>query len=475
MENTDNKQVDMTSDSDSDQEINPWKVTSKAGIDYMKLIDKFGCDPIDGELIKRFEQITRVKAHTWLRRGLFFSQKDLALVLKDYESGKPVYLYTGRGPSSEAMHMGHLIPFMFTKWLQYALDAVLVIQMSDDEKFHFKGRDEGKAVEEYNRLTYENAKDIIACGFNPEKTYIFSNFKTVSGELYANTVRLMKITGNQIRGIYGLNLDNTVGQISWPCFQCAPAYSNSFPDILHPDGHYSSEAFDGTKTYDGPHLRCLVPMAIDQDPYFRMARDFAHDYRASGYIKPATIHTKLLVGLGGIKDKMSSTGGSPTIYLTDDVKGIAKKIKKYAFSGGKETVELHQKYGGNLEVDVAYQWMLYFNHDDNDMKTIAHNYRSGKMLTGTIKNRCAEVVTDLIARHQEARAKITDDDMRKFFSRDREFNLDHSVREPVELESDEVYATYGINFDTSFGAVSPTSSKLSHISCIGCSKCVVSV
>ena len=55
-----------------------------------------------------------------------------------YEAGKKFYLYTGRGPSSEALHMGHMIPFQFTKWLQEAFDCPLVIQLTDDEKFLFK-------------------------------------------------------------------------------------------------------------------------------------------------------------------------------------------------------------------------------------------------------------------------------------------------------------------------------------------------
>lgn len=94
-------------------------------------------------------------------------------ILTLYESKKPFFLYTGRGPSSEAMHLGHLIPFMFTKWLQDVFDVPLVIQMTDDEKFLWKDL----TVEEANRLAYENAKDIIACGFNPEKTFLFSNFE----------------------------------------------------------------------------------------------------------------------------------------------------------------------------------------------------------------------------------------------------------------------------------------------------------
>ena len=41
-----------------------------------------------------------------------------------------MYLYTGRGPSSEALHLGHLVPFMFTKYLQDAFKCPLVVQVS---------------------------------------------------------------------------------------------------------------------------------------------------------------------------------------------------------------------------------------------------------------------------------------------------------------------------------------------------------
>lgn len=44
-----------------------------------------------------------------------FSFRDMHQILDAYENKKPFYLYTGRGPSSEAMHVGHLIPFIFTK------------------------------------------------------------------------------------------------------------------------------------------------------------------------------------------------------------------------------------------------------------------------------------------------------------------------------------------------------------------------
>ena len=50
--------------------------------------------------------------------------------------------------------------------------------MTDDEKFYFK---EKKELEEYTNLAYENAKDIIACGFNPDKTFIFTDVEYTTG------------------------------------------------------------------------------------------------------------------------------------------------------------------------------------------------------------------------------------------------------------------------------------------------------
>ena len=57
---------------------------------------------------------------------------------------------------------------MFTKWFQDVLNCY-VIQISDDEKFYFKKYN----FEEIYSLVFENSKDIIAIGFNPEKHLSF--------------------------------------------------------------------------------------------------------------------------------------------------------------------------------------------------------------------------------------------------------------------------------------------------------------
>lgn len=90
-------------------------------IDYDKLIDKFGSQRIDEALLERFERVTSHRPHRLLRRGMVFSHRDLTVILDKYEKGVPFFLYTGRGPSSDSMHVGHSIPFEFTKWVKRSL------------------------------------------------------------------------------------------------------------------------------------------------------------------------------------------------------------------------------------------------------------------------------------------------------------------------------------------------------------------
>ena len=66
---------------------------------------------------------------------------------------------------------------MVSRYLQDAFKVPLVIQLTDDEKFLWKNL----TIEESLRLARENAKDIIACGFDISKTFIFSDFNYVGG------------------------------------------------------------------------------------------------------------------------------------------------------------------------------------------------------------------------------------------------------------------------------------------------------
>ena len=76
-------------------EVDPWTVSGE--VDYDKLIDRFGSQPISPELISRFESLTGKRAHPLLRRGYFFSHRSFTEILDKFEKGIPFFLYTGRG------------------------------------------------------------------------------------------------------------------------------------------------------------------------------------------------------------------------------------------------------------------------------------------------------------------------------------------------------------------------------------------
>ncbi|KAG7360068.1 tryptophanyl-tRNA synthetase [Nitzschia inconspicua] len=397
-----------------EMKVTAWEV--EGSIDYNKLVDQFGSTLIDDALLKRIEAATVGKGnvprlHRFLRRGIFFSHRDMNALLDCVEKGQPMYLYTGRGPSSSSMHLGHLVPFLFTKWLQDAFNAPLVIQMTDDEKFLFKGEydpETGDNLLHYANLTMENARDIIACGFDHKKTFLFSDLDYV-GTMYPNILRICKaVTTNTVNGIFGFDGSANIGKIAFPAIQAAPSFASSFPVVL--DSPVPREA----------KALCLIPCAIDQDPYFRMTRDVAHkivgkDHGLGG--KPALIHSKFFPPLQGAEGKMSSSDENSAIFLTDTPEQIERKIKAHAFSGGQETKKLQEELGANLEVDVSYQWLRFFMEDDEELERIGKEYGSGSgeyWSTGKVKGRLIEVLKELVAEHQERRARITDEEVRKW-------------------------------------------------------------
>lgn len=393
---TTEKLQELAVNDDDDDVVDPWNVSSKSekGFDYDKLIKKFGSSKIDDELIARFEKVTGQKAHHLLRRGIFFSHRDMHTILNLKEAGKPFYLYTGRGPSSESLHIGHMIPFMFTKWLQDVFDVPLIIQLTDDEKALWKDI----KVEEAIKMAHNNAKDIIAVGFDPEKTFIFNDLDFIGQcpAFYQNMVRIQKcVNYNQAKSIFGFGDSDVIGKITFPSIEAAPAFSTSFPFIF------------GKKI-----VPALVPCAIDQDPYFRMTRDVASRLKLP---KPALIHSTFLPALQGAQHKMSASDQNSSIFLNDTPKQIKNKINKYAFSGGQATVEEHRERGGNTAVDISFQYLQFFMEDDDRIAEIKKSYESGEMLTGELKKAAIDTITPIITEYQARRAGVTDEVMQQFF------------------------------------------------------------
>ena len=151
-----------------------------------------------------------------------------------------------------------------------------------------------------------------------------------------------------------------------------PAFSNTFPHI-----------------FGKGHFPCLIPAAIDQDPYFRMTRDIAQKLK---YKKPASIYSTFFPALQGKKSKMSSSDPNSSILVSDKPEDIKKKINKYAKTGGGQTVEEHRANGCDLEVDVPFQYLTFFMEDDDMLEDIRVKYAKGDLLSGEVKMTLIKII-----------------------------------------------------------------------------------
>ena len=217
-----------------------------------------------------------------------------------------------------------------------------------------------------------------------KKTHFLINTKHAN-LLYPEAIKVAKkITYSTVKATFGFNNSRNIGEIFYTSMQAAP--------VMIPGSLKKNKK-----------IPCLIPLAIDQDPHFRVARDV---YPKLGYAKPAIIHGMFLPPLTGIEGKMSSSKSNVAILTTDSPKEVEKKIKKYAFSGGKETIKEHRKYGGNPDIDVSFQYLkMFFEEDDKKLEEIYNNYKSGKMLTSELKDYLIEKINLFLEEHQKKREK----------------------------------------------------------------------
>lgn len=350
--------------------VTPWEVTGD--IDYDELQRKFGTSPIDGAVLERLSKYGEL--HPMLKRGIFYTHRDLIPILDDYDKGKEFMLYTGRGPSGNT-HLGHMMPWIFNKWIQDTFKVPMFFQMTDDEKFLFKDL----TLHDTRNMAYENALDFIALGFDTERTKIILDTECIK-TLYPIALKVAKkVTFSTAKAVFGFENSSNIGQIFFTTMQTAPAF-------------LASEVY-------GKQMPCLIPCGIDQDPHFRVTRDVAPGL---GYPKPSLICCKMFPGLSGA-DKMSSSDENATIYTTDTPKAVKKKVGR-AFTGGCVSVEEQRQKGGNPDVCAVFKYNYYmFEHDDEKLEEMVRKCKNGEILCGECKLALTEKINVFLENHQAKR------------------------------------------------------------------------
>tara|TARA_Y100000034_G_C6865979_1_gene394678 strand:+ start:241 stop:1374 length:1134 start_codon:yes stop_codon:yes gene_type:complete len=367
--------------------VNPWEV--KGSVDYGKLVRDFG--------VHKLEKLPRVFEESVLfRRGLVFAHRDIQRILEAIKGKKKFAMMTGLMPSGK-FHIGHMIVAQQMIFYQ-KLGAKIYIAVADVESYNSRGL---KLQEASKVAKEEYIKNYIALGLKAKNCEVyFQSDRSKDGKKAGAYYRLQNLlarhaTFNEFKAVYG---DISPGKMVSALLQAG--------DMLHPQ----LDEFEGKNDKGIP---VIVPVGIDQDPHIRLARDISRRAKFHNFVQLSSTYNKFIPGLSG--GKMSSSEENSYIAMTDSAGEVKKKINKYAFSGGRKTLDEHRKHGGNPDVDVSFQYLKYFfEEDDKKLRRIEEDYMSGKMTTGELKSYTIDKINKFLKGHQKKLKKVGDGDIDRF-------------------------------------------------------------
>ena len=353
--------------------VTPWEVSGE--VDYGKLIKEFGIKPLKNLPDIFMDEIL-------FRRKIVFAHRDIHRILDAIKNKKPFVMMTGLMPSGK-FHFGHAL--LVKQMIFYQkLGAKIYIAIADLEAYNARQ----KSLEELKKVAInEYLTNYVALGLDLKKCDIYfqsarSNNAKKSNAYYKLASNFSRYaTFNEFKAIYG---EISPGKMNASLFQAADMFHAQLPE------------FEGK-------IPVLVPVGIDQDPHLRIARDIGRRFKDYDFIQLSSTYHIFLPGLKG-GGKMSSSDETSFISLRDSPKQVEKKIKKYAFSGGQPTIEEHRKKGGNPDVDVSFQYLrMFFEPDDDKLKKIYDDYKSGKLPTSELKKILIEKINNFLKEHQKKR------------------------------------------------------------------------
>ncbi|PIN76797.1 tryptophan--tRNA ligase [Candidatus Woesearchaeota archaeon CG10_big_fil_rev_8_21_14_0_10_36_11] len=355
--------------------VTPWEV--REDIDYDKLVQEFGLKPLQ-HVPPQFQD------NVLFRRGIIFAHRDFKQIIDAIENKKPFVMMTGLMPSGK-FHFGHKMVADQILFYQ-KLGAKIYVAVADIEAYNSRNPNmkelQETAIKEYLTNYVALGLDLTKCEFYFQSKRSMDGQKSNAYYSLANMLA-RHATFNEFKAVYG---EITPGKMASSLLQAA--------DMLHPQ----------LKEFEGKPLPVIIPVGIDQDPHVRIARDISKRIKEFKFTQLSSTYHKFMPGLKG--GKMSSSDENSFIALTDTPEDAATKIKKYAFSGGQATLEEHRKKGGNPDVDVSFQMLLYgLEPDDKKLQKIYKEYKSGKLLSGELKQICIEKITVFLKEHQQKRAK----------------------------------------------------------------------
>lgn len=437
--------------------IDPWG--SSQSTDYSAIIEQFGLQSMDGIDIP-----SPSKLH---RRGIIFAHRGLDMVLESKRKGNPFGVLTGLMPSGK-MHLGHSMVIDQVRWFQQqGGDVTIAVADLESSATRGISLEDGHkiATEEYvanyaalgldpskTTVYFQSERSIVQrMGFQLGKRTNLSEFEAIYGfdgstnlaHIQAPLVQAGDILHPQLDEYGGLrpivvpvgvdqdpHLRLTRGLASktnWfnlneakMGLQVGVSVQNENSAALGVDSNGRIDKARQAEVFakivaaiselgfsdiisNPKHGTVNIPSATSRD---KLSINLAllqleRNMGGMGLLAPASTYHRFAIGMTG--NKMSSSMPKTTLFLGDDLSTVEKKIKK-SFSGGQSTVEEHRRIGGNPDIDVAYQYMMYFfEEDDAFLSELNQGYRSGKILAGEMKQLCIDRATEWMRELKEKR------------------------------------------------------------------------
>ncbi|MEC7626460.1 MAG: tryptophan--tRNA ligase [Candidatus Thermoplasmatota archaeon] len=438
--------------------IDPWG--SAQSTDYDRIIDRFGLTSMEGVQLD-----SPSKLH---RRGIVFAHRDVDQILEAQRTGAPFGVLTGLMPSGQMHLGHSMVVEQARWFQQQGGDVTIAVADLESQATRGVSLAKGRtvALEEYishyaalgldpakTNVYFQSTRPVVQrLGFQLGKRTNLSEFEAIYGfggetnlaHVQAPLVQVGDILHPQIDEYGGLrpivvpvgvdqdpHLRLTRGLASktnW--FNLRESSSRGWLVSLSvhdenaevfgqlPNGRVDkakvAAVFDRvveavaalgfSDIMSSPKQGTVhIPSATSRDKHaLRMALlRLERSLGGPGLMAPSSTYHHFAVGMTG--DKMSSSQPKTTLFLRDDIAAVEKKIKR-AFSGGQPTVEEHRRLGGNPDIDVAYQYMMYFfEEDDAYLSEINAAFRAGTLLAGEMKQLCIERATAWMANLHEMR------------------------------------------------------------------------
>jgi len=347
--------------------FDPWAV--KDVDNYSKLFKEFG--------IERFKYGEKFPDNRYFRRGIVFGHRDFGKIAQAIENKKPYIMITGLMPSGK-MHFGHKMVADQMIWYQnHGANIYLCCANLEACLMRDIDAEEGKklGIEEYltNYLALGLTSKNLNFWFQTDYDMHYHQFRDKLAK---------RVTLNELKAVYGdLGPEKILSSLT----QAADIIHGQLPE------------FSGK-------MPTVVPVGADQDPHIRLTRDIAsrlrqwHDIELPG----ATFH-RFMEGMQG--GKMSSSDPKSYIALTEDSASARKKVMS-ARTGGRESLEQQKKLGGRPEECSVYQFYHYhLIDDDKELEEVRKQCKSGSLLCGECKKKCADLVVNFLEEHQKKRQK----------------------------------------------------------------------